>query len=113
VRERSNAVLTRCVMSCESCGIVMAMIKPLENPSEVTRALRMVTRANRLRDIILDELYGLHDSGVNISKAQVQEIAVKIMRRANLLTGEAAQKMEDRLRRVVERKFLKHQNRMQ
>ena len=55
----------------------MVKVKKVENPSEETRALRMIARANRLKDIILDELYGLHDSGVNISKAQVQEIAAR------------------------------------
>ncbi len=90
----------------------MATIKQVENPSELTRALRMVTRAEALKDIILDELYGLRSSGMNISMVQVQEIAAKIMRRANLPTGEAAQKMEGHLRRAVERKFLKHQSGM-
>ena len=74
----------------------MVKVKKVENPSE-TRALRMIARANRLKDIILDELYGLHNSGVNISKAEVQEIAVRIMRRANLPTGEEARTAEDRL----------------
>ena len=41
----------------------MAKVKKVENPSEETRALRMIARANRLKDIILDELYGLHDLG--------------------------------------------------
>jgi hypothetical protein len=100
------------VFSCESGGRGMVTVKKEDNPSEVTRALRMVTRANSLKDIILDELYGLQYSGVNISTAQVQEIATKIMRRAHLPTGEAAQKMEGRLRRVAERKFLKRQNGM-
>ena len=90
----------------------MVKVKKVENPSEETRALRMIARANRLKDIILDELYGLHDSGVNISKAQVQEIAVRIMRRANLPTGEEARTAEDRLRRVVEQRLLKPQNGM-
>ena len=90
----------------------MVKVKKVENPSDETRALRMIARANRLKDIILDELYGLHDSGVNISKAQVQEIAVRIMRRANLPTGEEARTAEDRLRRVVEQRLLKPQNGM-
>ena len=72
----------------------------------------MIARADRLKDIILDELYGLHNSGVNISKAQVQEIAVRIMRRADLPTGEEARKAQDHFRRVVEQKFLKPQNGM-
>jgi hypothetical protein len=90
----------------------MVKVKKVENPSDETRALRMIARANRLKDIILDELYGLHDSGVNISNAQVQEIAVRIMRRANLPTGEEARTAEDRLRRVVEQRLLKPQNGM-
>ncbi len=50
--------------------------------------------------------------GVNISKTQVQEIAVRILRRAHLPTGEEAHKTEDCLRRSVEQKFLKTQNGM-
>jgi hypothetical protein len=92
--------------------IGMVKVKKVENPSEETRALRMVARADRLKDIILDELYGLHYSGVNISKAQVQEIAVRIMRRANLPAGEETRRIEDHLRRVVEERFLKPQNGM-
>ncbi|HUI21428.1 MAG TPA: hypothetical protein VLZ74_10355 [Methylocella sp.] len=88
----------------------MAQIKSAENPSEEMRALRMIARANRLKDIILDELYGLQYSGVNISNAQVQEIAVKIMRRADLPTGEDKREAEDRLRRKIQRKLLKRQN---
>ena len=72
----------------------------------------MIARADRLKDIILDELYGLHDFGVNISKTQVQEIAVRILRRAHLPTGEEGRKAEDCLRRTVEQKFLKTQNGM-
>jgi hypothetical protein len=90
----------------------MVKLKKVENPSVETRALRMVARADRLKDIILDELYGLHYSGLNISVAQVQEITARIMRRADLPTGEEARKAEDYLRRALEQKFLKRQNGM-
>jgi len=76
------------------------------------RALRMIARADRLKDIILNELYGLRNSGVNISVTQVQQIAVTIMRRANLPTRDESRKIEDRVRRVVEKKFPKPQNGM-
>ncbi len=76
------------------------------------RALRMIARADRLKDISLDELYGLGNSGVNISVAQVQQIAVTIMRCANLPTREESWKIEDSLRRAVEKKFPKPQNGM-
>ena len=55
----------------------MVKIKQIENPSELTLCSRMVTRAERLKDIILDELYGLRSSGMDISMVQVQEIADK------------------------------------
>jgi hypothetical protein len=42
----------------------------------------------------------------------VQEIAARIMRRADLPTGEEARKAEDYLRRALEQKFLKRQNGM-
>jgi len=76
------------------------------------RALRMIARADRIKDRILDELYGLRNSGVNISVTQVQQIAVTIMRRANLPTRDESRKIEDRVRRVVEKKFPKPQNGM-
>ncbi len=76
------------------------------------RALRMIARADCLKDIILNELYGLRNSEVNISVAQVQQIAVTIMRRANLPTRVESRKIEDRLRRAVEKKFPKPQNGM-
>jgi hypothetical protein len=76
------------------------------------RALRMIARADRLKDIILNELYGLRNSEVNISVTQVQQIAVTIMRRANLPTRDESRKIEDRVRRVVEKKFPKPQNGM-
>ncbi len=76
------------------------------------RALRMIARADRLKDRILDELYGLGNSGVNISVAQVQQIAVTIMRCANLPTREESWKIEDSLRRAVEKKFPKPLNGM-
>ena len=41
---------------------------------------------------------------------QVQQIAVTIMRRANLPTREESRKIEDRVRRAVEKKFPKPQN---
>jgi len=103
-------VLTSYFISCESSSVDMVKLKKVENPSVETRALRMVARADRLKDIILDELYGLHYSGLNISVAQVQEIAARIMRRADLPTGEEARKAEDYLRRALEQKFLKRQN---
>jgi hypothetical protein len=43
---------------------------------------------------------------------QVQQIAVTIMRRANLPTKEESRKIEDRLRRAVEKKSPKPQNGM-
>ena len=76
------------------------------------RALRMIARADRLKDIILDELYGLRNSGVNISVTQVQQIAITIMRCANLPTREESRKIEDRLRCAAEKKSLKPQNSM-
>lgn len=66
------------------------------------RALRMIARADRLKDRILNELYGLRNSGVNISVTQVQQIAVTIMRRANLPTRDESRKIEDRVRRGKE-----------
>ena len=72
----------------------------------------MIARADRLKDRILDELYGLRNSGVNISVTQVQQIAVTIMRRANLPTREESWKIEDSLRRAVEKKFPEPQNGM-
>jgi hypothetical protein len=66
----------------------MAQTRSVENPSVEMRALRMVSRADHLRDIILDELYGLQSTAVNISNAQVQDTAVRIMRRADLPAGE-------------------------
>lgn len=105
-----SVVLTSSGYSLKIGSIGMSKLKQAENPSEEIRALRMIARADRLKDIILDELYGLHDSGVNISKAQVREIAVRILRRAHLPTGEEAHTTEDRLRRTMEQKSLKARN---
>ena len=64
-------------------------------------ALWMTARADRLKDIILDGLLQIHNSGVNISKAQGKTagMALRIMRQAGLPSW-TPREAGDRLRRV-------------